>query len=96
VNYRGTIGFDTLPFQSRRFPAIASMAYRGFDGAGLDGRKPVRKAEINGEAPVFRDFDRKQMGLEGIQKGVINGYYTMGNWDCYRDYSRIYMGMIRD
>lgn len=24
--------------------------YRGFDGAGLDGRKPIRKAEINGEA----------------------------------------------
>lgn len=23
--------------------------YRGFDGAGLDGRKPIRKAEINGE-----------------------------------------------
>ena len=29
------------------------MAYRGFDGAGLDGRKAVRKAEINGEAPIF-------------------------------------------
>ncbi|CAL1164079.1 unnamed protein product [Cladocopium goreaui] len=32
---------------------MASMAYRGFDGAGLDGRKPVRKAEINGEEGVY-------------------------------------------
>ena len=40
------------------------MAYRGFDGAGLDGRKPVRKAEINGEAPIFRD---------GIIKGSLVG-----------------------
>ena len=23
--------------------------YKGFDGAGLDGVKPVRKAQINGE-----------------------------------------------
>mmetsp|Transcript_59094 Transcript_59094/g.93581 ORF Transcript_59094/g.93581 Transcript_59094/m.93581 type:complete len:138 (-) Transcript_59094:118-531(-) len=29
------------------------MAYRGFDGAGLDGRKAVRKAEINGEEGVY-------------------------------------------
>ena len=67
---------------------MASMAYRGFDGAGLDGRKPVRKAEINGEAPVFRDFDRKQMGIRGNTK---RGYYTMGNWDCSRGY-RIILG----
>mmetsp|Transcript_18688 Transcript_18688/g.43703 ORF Transcript_18688/g.43703 Transcript_18688/m.43703 type:complete len:138 (+) Transcript_18688:72-485(+) len=27
--------------------------YRGFDGAGLDGVKPVRKAQINGEDGVY-------------------------------------------
>eukprot|EP00931_Biecheleriopsis_adriatica_P083331 TRINITY_DN56913_c0_g1_i1.p1 TRINITY_DN56913_c0_g1~~TRINITY_DN56913_c0_g1_i1.p1 ORF type:complete len:168 (-),score=27.13 TRINITY_DN56913_c0_g1_i1:21-488(-) len=27
--------------------------YRGFDGTGLDGQKPVRKAKINGEDGVY-------------------------------------------
>ena len=55
-----------------------ALPYRGFDGAGLDGRKPIRKAEINGEA---REIWRK-CGLVGWLVACLVGCLVgwLGGW----------------